>query len=158
VFRKGFEMKTILGIDNGLGGSLCFYNGEECMIYDMPTLEVKNRNVLDMQAIARLLKQDPPWHTYIEKLTPMPKVSGLSGFSMGHSEGFILGLLTGFNLPYTLIRPNNWKAIMQCPADKDGARQRASQLLPQFAHNWPLKKHDGRAESALIALYGWGRG
>lgn len=150
-------MKTILGIDNGLRGCLAFYNGEELIIHDMPTLQVKERNVLDMPAIARIIKGDPPWHVYIEKLTPMPKVSGLSGFSMGHSEGFILGLLTGFNLPYTLIRPNNWKQIMGCPADKDGARQRANELLPQFAHNWPLKKHDGRAEASLIALYGWGK-
>jgi hypothetical protein len=41
------------------------------------------------------------------------------------------------------------------PAEKDGARARASQLLPQHAGHWPLKKHDGRAEAALIALYGW---
>jgi hypothetical protein len=40
------------------------------------------------------------------------------------------------------------------PKAKDAARARASQLLPQAAHQWPLKKHDGRAESALIALYG----
>jgi len=150
-------MKTILGIDNGLKGSLAFYNGEELMLYDMPTLEVKERNVLDMQAIARIIKNDPPWHVYVEKTTPMPKVSGLTAYSMGHSEGFIIGLLTGFNLPYTLIRPNDWKKQMGCPADKDGARARASQLLPQFAHNWPLKKHDGRAESALIALYGYNK-
>ena len=69
-------MKTILGIDNGLKGALAFYNGDELMIYDMPTLEVKERNVLDMQAIARIIKNDPPWHVFIEKLTPLPKVSG----------------------------------------------------------------------------------
>jgi hypothetical protein len=149
---------TILGIDNGLKGALCFYNGEELILHDMPTLEVNGRNVLDMQAIAALIKQDPPWHTYLEKTTPMPKISGLGAYSMGHSEGFMLGLLTGFNLPYTLVRPNEWKRIMGCPADKDGARLRASQLLPQFAHNWPLKKHDGRAESSLIALYGFNKG
>jgi hypothetical protein len=27
-------------------------------------------------------------------------------------------------------------------------------LLPQAAHQWPLRKHDGRAEAALLALYG----
>lgn len=148
--------KTILGIDNGLLGCMAFYDGEELLLTDMPTFEVKGRRVLDMQTIARIIKQDPPWHVYIEKLTPMPKISGLGSFSMGHSEGFMLGLMTGFNLPYTLIRPNDWKKQMGCPADKDGARARASQLLPQFAHNWPLKKHDGRAEASLIALYGFG--
>ncbi len=150
-------MKTILGIDNGLLGCLAFYNGEELILHDMPTLEVKERRVLDMQAIARIIKNDPPWHVYLEKLTPLPKISGLGSFSMGHSEGFMLGLLTGFNLPYTMVRPNDWKKQMGCPADKDAARQRASQLLPQFAHNWARKRDDGRAEASLIALYGWNR-
>jgi hypothetical protein len=40
------------------------------------------------------------------------------------------------------------------PAAKDGARARASQLLPGAADQWPLVKHDGRAEAALIALWG----
>jgi hypothetical protein len=37
---------------------------------------------------------------------------------------------------------------------KDGCRARASQLLPAAAHQRPLRRHDGRAEAALIALFG----
>lgn len=148
-------MKTILGIDNGLLGCLSFYDGTELMCYDMPTMKVKDRNVLDIQAIIHLIKRDFPAHVYIEKTTPMPKVSGLTGYSMGHSEGVFEGILATLGTPYTLVRPAIWKKAMDCPADKNAARQRASQLMPQFTHNWPLKKHDGRAESALIALYGW---
>ena len=150
-------MKTILGIDNGLKGALSFYNGDELIIYDMPTIEVKERNVLDMQRIKQIILGDIPWHVYVEKTTAMPKISGLAGYSMGKSEGFIEGLLVGFNLPYTMVRPNEWKRVMECPADKDAARQRASQLLPSHSHNWPLKKHHDRAESALIALYGFNK-
>jgi hypothetical protein len=36
----------------------------------------------------------------------------------------------------------------------DGCRARASQLLPGSADQWRLRRHDGRAEAALIALYG----
>jgi hypothetical protein len=43
---------------------------------------------------------------------------------------------------------------LRVPAEKDGARARASQLIPAGASWWPLVKHDGRAEAALIALYG----
>jgi hypothetical protein len=32
--------------------------------------------------------------------------------------------------------------------------ERANQLLPFCTDMWPLKKHDGRAEAALIAVYG----
>jgi len=43
---------------------------------------------------------------------------------------------------------------LRVPAAKDAARARASQLLPHAANQWPLKKHDGRAESACIAYWG----
>ena len=149
------EMKTILGVDNGLFGALSFYNEEELMISDMPTFKIGKRNQLDIQAIKSLIEGDRPDHCYIEKLTPMPKIGGLQAFSMGNSEGVMIGLLTALNIPFTTVRPAQWKKAMQCPKDKDAARMRASQLLPEFSHNWPLRKHDGRAERALIALYGY---
>jgi len=149
--------KTILGIDNGLKGAMSFYDGVELMVSDIPVMTVKERSVLDVHAIIRLIKEDMPHHVYIEKTTPMPKISGLSGYSMGHSEGVMIGILSALQVPYTLVRPADWKKSMGCPADKDAARQRASQLLPHFSHNWPLKKHDGRAEASLIALYGYNK-
>ena len=145
---------TILGIDNGLKGALAFYNKQELIIYDMPVFEVNKRKVIDIQKVKEIILNDRPVHCYIEKLTPLPKISGLTAFSMGHSEGLIIGLLTAFNIPYTLIRPAQWKKAIGCPKDKDAARMRASQLLPDFAHNWSRKCDDGRAESSLIAYYG----
>lgn len=143
---------TYLGIDNGLAGALAFYDGAEMMIYDMPTLEVNKRKVINEQALKAIIINDMPAHCLIEKLTPLPRISGLTAFSMGHSEGLVKGILTGFNVPYTLIRPAEWKKTMSCPKDKDAARMRASQLMPQFAHNWTRKKDDGKAEAAILAL------
>jgi hypothetical protein len=62
------------------------------------------------------------------------------------------------DLPYTLVSSMKWKKAMQCPKDKDAARSRASQLLPQYAHCWQLKRQDGIAESSLLAFYGWTHG
>lgn len=143
---------TYLGIDNGLSGALAFYNEDEMIIYDMPTLQINKRKVIDEQALRALILNDRPAHCLIEKLTPLPRISGLTAFSMGHSEGLIKGILTGFNVPYTLVRPADWKKTMGCPKDKDAARLRASQLMPDFAHNWIRKKDDGRAEAAILAL------
>ena len=53
-----------------------------------------------------------------------------------------------------VVHPQRWKRELGVPAGKDGARARASQLLPQAAGQWPLKKHDGRAEAALISVFG----
>ena len=148
-------MKTILGIDNGVSGALSFYDGTELIIYDMPTFKVKKRNVIDVHGVHKIISSYKVDHCVVEKLTPMPRVSGLASFGMGLSEGITLGILASLSIPYTFVRPTQWKKAMQCPKDKDAARMRATQLLPQFAHNWDLKKHDGRAESALIALYGF---
>jgi crossover junction endodeoxyribonuclease RuvC len=149
-------MKTILGVDNGLHGALSFYDGAELLIYDMPIYGT-DRPALDLIRIKDIININKPTHSYIEKLTPLPKISGLTAFSMGHSEGAVIATLTALQVPFTLIRPVEWKKAMQCPAEKDAARMRASQLLPAHSHNWSLKKHDGRAESALIALYGWNK-
>ena len=148
-------VKRILGIDNGLSGALAYYDENELIIYDMPIFQIKKRKVLDTQAIKTILINDMPDFCIFEKLTPLPRISGVTCFSMGHSEGIIIALLTALDIPYSHVRPVQWKKAMQCPKDKDGARMRASQLLPKHSDKWPLKKHDGRAEAALIALYGY---
>lgn len=147
-------MKTTLGIDLGLTGALAYWDGRELLISDMPVFEIKKRKALDIQKLKSIILENRPDHAVVEKLTPLPKVGGLQSFSMGHSEGLVLGLLAAYNIPYTLVRPAQWKADMKCPKDKDAARRRASELLPQFSHNWDLKKHDGRAEASLLALWG----
>lgn len=149
--------KTILGIDNGLSGALSFYDGEELLIYDMPVIKIGKRNHYDLHGILKIIRTYDINHCYIEKLTPLPKIGGLQSFSMGYGEGLILGTLSSLMIPYTTIRPAQWKKEMSCPKEKNAARMRATQLFPQFSHNWDLKKHDGRAESALIALYGYNK-
>ena len=57
-------------------------------------------------------------------------------------------------IPLTMVAPLKWKRALGVPADKDGARARASQLLPAHAGLWCRVKDDGRAEAALIAYYG----
>ena len=46
-----------------------------------------------------------------------------------------------------------WQKAHKVPKGKDGSRLRASELMPRYAELWRLKKHDGRSDAALIALY-----
>jgi crossover junction endodeoxyribonuclease RuvC len=39
-------------------------------------------------------------------------------------------------------------------AGKDGSRERAMQLFPQYSNMFSRKKDDGRSDAALIAKYG----
>jgi len=145
----------ILGIDPGMKGAIAFYDGAELILWDMPIFAKEKGHDLDIHRLVSIFKEASAEHMFLEKTVAMPKVSGKSAYSMGKSEGAIIASCVGSSMPYTLVRPLEWKKAMGCPADKDSARQRASQLMPRYAHNWDRKKDDGRAESALIAMYGY---
>jgi crossover junction endodeoxyribonuclease RuvC len=109
---------------------------------------------VDIVELIRLLATHCIDHAFVEQVGAMPG-QGVSGvFAFGKCYGVILGVLASRSIPLSLVPPVRWKRALGVPKAKDGARARASQLLPEAAHQWRLKKHDGRAEAALIALYG----
>lgn len=144
-----------MGVDIGINGGLSFYDGQELMVYDMPIFKVKGGNEYDPHQMARIIKDNNPTHAYIEKAMLMPSNGKKSYQSLGICQGLLYGILCTLEVPYDIISPSVWKKEMQCPKNKDAARMRASQLLPQFSHNWQLKRQDGLAEASLIALYGY---
>lgn len=149
----------ILGIDPGLSGALAFKGENTLVAIDMPTVSIqrngKNKREIDLAGLVSDIDAlGPVEHAYVEQVGAMPGQGVSSVFSFGKSYGSILGILAAKRIPYTLVSPVRWKKALQVPAGKDAARHRASQLLPQYAELWPLVKHDGRAEAALIAVYG----
>jgi crossover junction endodeoxyribonuclease RuvC len=160
----------ILGIDPGLSGALALYaptRGEYALtVTDMPVhvLKVngKVRRRLDGHSLARCdAILAAPTHAILENVHSMPKQGIASAFSFGKVFGAIEQCLIDRNIPYTLVEPALWKRVLGVPADKDGARRRASQLMPRFANEWAairgVRNKDqagGRAEAALLAYYG----
>jgi crossover junction endodeoxyribonuclease RuvC len=67
----------------------------------------------------------------------------------------IEGVAAGMRIPYSLVIPQTWKKALGVPADKNAARARACQLFPNMASKFARVKDDGRAEAALIALFGY---
>lgn len=145
---------NVLGVDVGMSGALSFYDGTELMIFDMPTFERNKTNRLDSNRISRIITGQKPTVAYIEQVNAFG-MGASSAYNFGWSCGSIEAVLSVLNIPFNYVTPQTWKKIMQCPKDKYASRMRATQLLPQFAHCWDLKKHDGRAEASLIALYGF---
>lgn len=152
----------VAGIDPGLGGAVAFLaaDGSCCAIDDMPVLQVvrgkSKRRDLDGHALFAMIERErPPLdHVFIEQAQAMPGQAAYATGIFFQVYGEIRGILIGAGVPFTIVHPQTWKRALGVPAGKDGARARASQLLPHAAHLWPLKKHDGRAEAAMIALYG----
>lgn len=152
----------VLGIDPGLSGALALYDSELDLleVWDVPihalTRNGKAKNEVDVQALVDLADavfvHRPK--VFIENSTPMPGQGSASTFAFGKTFGLLYGVMAGRKLVIERVSPMRWKKALGVPKDKDGARARASVLLPAHSGHWPLKKHDGRAEAALIALYG----
>lgn len=147
-------MKTILGIDPGMSGAIALYDGDELLIRDMPVFKRNKTKRIDCHTLLKYMQESHIDHAYIEQVNAFG-MGASSAYNFGWTCGAIEACVAALSIPFTYVTPQKWKKAMQCPKDKDAARMRATQLLPQFAHNWDLKKHDGRAEASLIALYGY---
>jgi crossover junction endodeoxyribonuclease RuvC len=157
----------IAGIDPGLEGAIAFL---ECVgahplnvinivdVLDMPVLNLsrgrKARREIDVHALAALFRDRPPAEAYLERAGSRPKQGVASAFAFGNGYGAVRGILIALDIPLTRVDPGVWKRALAVPAAKDGARARASEIFPGQSARWRLVKHHGRAESALIGLYG----
>ena len=159
---------NIIGIDPGLDGAICvmFANGS-IELFDIPILTIargkKKKREYNFAEIARMIdsiitiaKREPmAFHVGLEKIHSMPGQGVASMFSMGVGYGMWLGIISAFQIPYTLITPQAWKKAMMAGMgkEKDASRLRAIQMFPQLADQLKLKKHHGRADALLIAEY-----
>lgn len=150
-----------LGIDPGLSGALAFYdkNDGELLIYDMPTFEIKvnnkNKRQIDLYQLADIVRGHAKQveRAVVELVNAMPGQGVTSSFNFGFAAGCAQMVLAAHQVPMTTVSPQRWKKVMGLTADKDVARKIASQTLPRHAGMWPLVKHDGRAEAAMLAYY-----
>lgn len=150
-----------LGCDPGLSGAFALWRPSVDIleIHDMPTLRVKpgsNKRTLDAIELARLIdKAIAGLKTFaiIEQAGSRPGEGTASAHANGRNWGVAYGILCAQFIQVEIAPPAVWKRAMACPKAKDGALARAKQLLPTHAHYFALKKHDGRAEAALLAMY-----
>lgn len=152
----------ITGIDPGNAGAFAFIDVENntIEIIDMPVFEfytTKKRVQIDPYTISNILRERNIEHVYMEEVFSSPQMGVTSAFSFGNGKGMIEGVTAALQLPMTQVKPAAWKKAMKVPADKRAAVKRASQLLPAASGTFVGPRGgiiDGRAEAALLALYG----
>jgi Holliday junction resolvasome RuvABC endonuclease subunit len=94
----------------------------------------------------------------VEQVQAMPDQGASSGFNFGESYGAILGVLAGMFIETTVYRPTMWKPALGLSSDKALSLDLARTTWPDWAvPTFRYKKHDGRAEAALLARYHEGR-
>ena len=148
----------VCGIDPGLTGGLAFLEKKTVNVHKVPIYNVtkgaKRKKMLNTWQIISLMEENEPDHVYIEKQQAMPKQGLSSTFITGFNYGIYIGLLIGLCIPFTEVSPRTWKKALSVSANKDEARKRASELMPNGSGLWPNKSDDGLAEAALIAYFG----
>ncbi len=146
----------ILGIDPGLSGALALFDDGALDVFDVPTVKARARGrEVDWSEAARWIDAAGHIdHAIIESAAAMPRQGVASMFKFGFVCGGLRALVAAHFIPVTYVSPKKWKGSLSVPKAKDGARARASELFPLYSHLWQRVKDDGRAEAAMIALYG----
>lgn len=156
----------ICAIDPGLSGAVAFLFPslpERVSVEDIPTVNGR----IDVQALSRRVQQMGPTLAVIELVSAMPSTPGKDGKrrSMGATSAFNFGaayaaaetVLALSGTPLHVVMPQAWKKWHNVPGKAAGgeevARQLAIRLFPASADRFALKKHHGRADAALLALY-----
>jgi crossover junction endodeoxyribonuclease RuvC len=151
----------IAGIDPGIRGGIAVIHvadgGAPLLLEaaDIPVVGAGARERVDGIALRGWIRKHKPEWAYIERAQAMPKQGSSSGFKYGRAVGAIETVFACCDVPVTIIEPAAWKAFHHLRGkDKEAGRQRAIEIFPH-AHKWFARKLDhGRADAALIGLYG----
>lgn len=76
-------------------------------------------------------------------------------FAFGQATGIVEGIVATITENVVTVRPQEWKKHFGVGSDKDRARELAMERWPDHAQLFKRKKDDGRAEAALIGLWGY---
>ena len=147
----------ILGVDPGFTGGIAITDGKVLHVVDMPVNRKGLRPVIDEKELCRFVRT----HAHrikcaiIEDVHAMPDQGVVSMFRFGYGAGTVNGILHACGINVIKVKPAVWKVGLGLSKSKQASITMARQLFPEYANNYfTLKKHDGRAEAALIAHFG----
>jgi crossover junction endodeoxyribonuclease RuvC len=148
-----------IGIDPGFSGAIAFYAPKENIvsIYDMPVYQnAKGKTEINLYELHEILapETDEPHMAIIEQVAAMRGQGVTSMFRFGQSYGATQMAVAAHKIPMQFVTPAKWKSYLGLSRDKGVSRSLASQRFPKQADLFKRVKDDGRAEAALLALYG----
>ena len=153
-------MTCILGVDPGAGGAIALYDPDlkAVLVSDMPVVLVRvgrsERRQINETVLAATIRLYAPDSAFIERVHALPGQGVTSSFSFGMAYGLVRGMLAALCVPVQLVTPQEWKRAFRLGPDKREARLVASRLFPDSAGRFARARDDGRAEAALLALFG----
>jgi hypothetical protein len=147
-------VKTVLAFDPGLKGAMAWVNeaGNIGQIEDMPVLAGEVNGPLIASLIAAYGEIEC---AIIEKQQAYPKQGVSSSFKTGTGYGILIGVCAGMHIPVVFWPASMWKKALRLNSDKEYSRKRALERWPFDVEYFKLKKHEGRAEAALMGASWW---
>lgn len=147
-------MQTIIAFDPGKSGGIAISCGDAITAMPMPM----RGSTLDLAAISRIVKDHSPDLAIIEKVASRPDQGVVSMFTFGQGYGQLQGILAALDVPFYLITPQTWKAVVLPNTKKDKAAaiaycERAYpkvSLVPKGCR----VPHDGMADALCMMRYG----
>ena len=152
-----------IGIDPGALGAIALLDkGKLVDVVDMPFVNKKRgeRTVKHVDAVLLALALErlgPFSFAAVEQVGSRPGEGVSSSFAFGRATGVIEGVLAAARIPIIWGAPQVWKRESKIRGDKSVSRGKAIELWPAHAHLFARAKDDGRAEAALIGLWGYKR-
>jgi hypothetical protein len=143
------DAPRILGADPGISGAVAILCGGAIEAWDAPVAGGE----LDTDELARIVRDAKPDFAVIERVSSMPKQGVASTFKFGMSYGALRAVVAVCGIPQHLVTPVTWKKHFKLSSDKEESRALAIRMWPGCGL-FNLKKHEGRAEAALLARYG----
>ena len=172
-------MTLVVGIDPGNTGAIAFLSYETGELYDvkdMPTTQQEvsgtSRTKIDAVLFAecidkatRELPYDGNMVTFTERIQAVPRFNkntgkydlsqgGTANIAFGRGGGIIEGYFAALRVSVYEIEASKWKPVMGCSKDKEQSMAVARKIWPDKMSLFKLKTKHGRAEAALVGLYG----
>jgi crossover junction endodeoxyribonuclease RuvC len=148
----------IYGIDPGFTGAIALYwpDTGKLEVHDMPVMKnPKGKTIINPHGVLDILANEGGKSlAVIEQVAAMRGQGVSSMFRFGEGYGHLQMACAASKLPLKYVTPASWKKHFNLSRDKGVSRGVAMQRFPDQAQQFSRVKDDGRAEAALIALYG----
>lgn len=153
--------QLILGIDPGKKGALAWIDAETrqvVSIHDMPPTPREIRESLTAFAHHKITRfavvEDVSSMTYTDASGKKRGQGAKASFTFGFDAGVTIGMLEALSIPVFFVKPATWKILYGLSSNKADSLALARKRFPKNAEFFSRAKDDGRAEAALLALFG----
>jgi crossover junction endodeoxyribonuclease RuvC len=155
-----------IGIDPGFSGGISAIDkdGNILDLIAMPVVKLKDKKSTsteyDLVAIRSFFEKHDIKMVGLEIQQAFQKQGLSSTFKTGRGFGLLEGMLVGLKIPYMLIKPKQWQAMMFEGLPKDDTKELSALVAQRLYPNYDFRKTarckniaDGLTDALMISLY-----